>query len=323
MDAVIEGLEKKFEEAHLQYLTNTDQRTQDFKVLSERGQHDTQMNERQQRALKRLKKLLQLWRSKMANNVRECEDRNETLEEERNHVASHLDKLKVEMGRSRGIHMNQMKALSTAAQASKQVLTDNTAVAQRILSMAESLRSFESASEKVDPFSATQGTMPSLMVGPGATIIAASRAEAAAATGHQLLSGTFTGAAGASNLVGTLELSPEEVAPGTAEGLEEAESLESFYGRYNKVLVETLALERQRDRLRAEHAELQNVLQQVMDGMAVTPSAVDGHNTILVVNGRVTTNKPLPVRSMQTSTLKQEAAMITNTYARYDRARAT
>ena len=51
MDAVMEGLERKLEEAHLAYLTNTDHRTQDFKVLSERGQHDTQMNERQQRAL--------------------------------------------------------------------------------------------------------------------------------------------------------------------------------------------------------------------------------------------------------------------------------
>ena len=313
MDAVMEGLERKLEEAHLAYLTNTDHRTQDFKVLSERGQHDTQMNERQQRALKRLNRLLQLWRSKASNNVRECEERNETLEEERGAVSGHLERLKHDMARVRNATLADMKALASAAAEAKATLAENTALAQRLLGLAEAMRSYESASEKVDPFAATRGTLPAQTVGPGADFLAATRAaggaEAAAAGG----------AAAGSALQQELRLleaeAASELAPGTAEAFEEAEALHNFYGRYNKALMETLAMERQRERLRAENAELQNILQQTLDTMAVTPSAVDGPNALLVVNGRVTLNRAPPVREV-VHPVAIEAAIVAGTYAR-------
>ena len=63
--------------------------------------------------------------------------------------------------------------------------------------------------------------------------------------------------------------------------------METFYSRYNKALLEGLVLARRRDRLRAENEELQGAVQQVLDGLDLTPSAVDGPNALLVVNGRV------------------------------------
>jgi hypothetical protein len=299
MDVAMEKLERKLEEAHLNYLTNTDSRTQDFKVLSERGQHDTQMNERQQRAIKRLNRLLQLWRSKSSNNVRECEERNETLEEERGTVTGHLEKLKRDMGRVREKHLNEMKALSSAAQAAKEAMNDNTALAQRLLGLAEAMRAYESASEKVDPFAATRGTLPSQTVGPGAELVAAARTQIAAIGAGAGMPAAIGGidlqvqAAASSELqqMGAEADGFGGLAPGTGDALEEADALRNFYGRYNKALLEALAVERQRDRLRAENAELQNILQQTLDSMAVTPSAVDGPNALLVVNGRVTLNR--------------------------------
>ena len=314
MDSVMEGLERKLEEAHLAYLTNTDHRTQDFKVLSERGQHDTQMNERQQRALKRLNRLLQLWRSKAGNNVRECEERNETLEEERVAVAGHLDRLKQDMGRVRATTLADMKGLAAAAADAKQVLADNTALAQRLLGLAEAMRAYESASEKVDPFAATRGTLPAQTVGAGAELVAAARTASGAAAA------AAGGAAAGSALQQELALleaeTASELAPGTADALEEAEALHNFYGRYNKALLETLAMERQRERLRAENAELQNILQQTLDTMAVTPSAVDGPNALLVVNGRVTLNRAAPPVKQVVRPVAIEAAIVAGTYAR-------
>jgi hypothetical protein len=319
MDAVMEGLERKLEDAHLAYLTNTDHRTQDFKVLSERGQHDTQMNERQQRALKRLNRLLQLWRSKAGNNVRECEERNETLEEERVAVGGHLERLKQDMGRVRASTLADMKALASAAAAAKQELADNTALAQRLLGMAEAMRSYESASEKVDPFAATRGTLPSQTVGAGAELVAAARTASGAAAA------AAGGAAAGAALQQELALLEAEaageglssgLAPGTADALEEADALHNFYGRYNKALLETLAMERQRERLRAENAELQHILQQTLDSMAVTPSAVDGPNALLVVNGRVTLNRAAPPVRQVVRPVAIEAAIVAGTYAR-------
>jgi hypothetical protein len=335
MDATIEVFERKFEEAHLTYLANTDQRTQDYKVLSERGQHDTAMNERQQRALKRLNKLLQLWRSKAANNVRECEERNETLEAEKAAVGGHLDRLKADMARSRVAHMGRMKALSVAAAAAKAQLTEATGVAQRILSSAETLRAMESESEKVDPFAAAAGTLPALQVGAGGVAVAAVKA----ATGSAL--GTSLGAPAGVDLTASLvrglapavpaladaqaalvaeglPIAPELAAPGTGAALAEAEALHNFYGRMNKALLETLALERSRDALRAEQAELQLVLQQVLDSTGVTPSAVDGANSLLVVNGRMSAAgtarlPPMPIK-IGGRLHSTEAAMVTATY---------
>jgi hypothetical protein len=331
-DAIMESLEKKLEEAHLQYLTNTDARTADFKALSERGQHDTQMNERQQRALKRLNKLLQLWRSKMSNNIRECEDRNETLEGERLSVVKHLDSLKASMARTRAANLAKMKAMSNAAQEVKQTLTENTALAQRLLTQAEALRAFESESEKVDPFAATRGTLPSLISGPAAEAIAQARiegsgtiipslAENVTVSGDGLAITTSGNTVHKPNLEETaavLDLPVEALAPGIEAGLEEAEQLHHFYGRYNKALIETLALEKQRESLRAEHAELQNLLQQTLDGLSVSSSAIDGANPLLIVNGRVPLNKVVPVRVVPKTigTVTTEAAIVASTYAR-------
>ncbi len=318
-DGIMEGLEKRLEEAHLTYLTNTDARSADFKVLSERGQADTQMNERQQRALKRLNKLLQLWRSKMGNNVRECEERNEALEEERTEVAKHLDKLKSRMGQARGAYMSKMKAMSATAQEAKQTLTDNTALAQRLLTQAEALRALESASEKIDPFAPTRGTLPSLAAGPGAEALAAAKMEGAGTIVPSLAGMLADGGAGAgAGAQEILDLPQALVAPGTETGLAEAESLHHFYGRYNKALMESLALERQRDALKAERAELQNVLQQALDGLAVTPSAVDGANSLLVVNGRVPLNKAVPVKVTPKTlgVVTVEAALVATSYAK-------
>ena len=310
LDGVMEKLERKLEDAHLNYLTNTDHRTQDFKILSERGQNDTQMNERQQRAIKRLNRLLLLWRSKSSNNVRECEERNESLEEERATVTKHLEKLKHDMNKVRDSHQNEMKALASAAEDAKKTLYENTALAQRMLGLSEAMRAYESISEKVDPFAASRGTLPSQTLGPGAEVISAARTammsagEGAGIPEMQLTSELRELDADAETFGG--------LAPGTAEALEEADALRNFYGRYNKTLLEALAVEKQRDRLKAENAELQNILQQTLDSMAVTPSAVDGPNALLVVNGRVTLNRPLPVKQVGRPVVI-EAAIVANT----------
>ena len=75
-------------------------------------------------------------------------------------------------------------------------------------------------------------------------------------------------------------------------------------------------MERQRERLRAENAELQNILQQTLDTMAVTPSAVDGPNALLVVNGRVTLNRAAPPVKQVVRPVAIEAAIVAGTYAR-------
>lgn len=53
------------------------------------------------RKLKRLQKGLNHWRTKMANNVKECEDRNKALKEEKDAIAYHFQLLKSKMNKFR------------------------------------------------------------------------------------------------------------------------------------------------------------------------------------------------------------------------------
>lgn len=328
MDAQIENMERAFEEAHLAYMASTDRRSTDFKALTERGQHDTLMNERQKRALKRLNKLLQLWRSKMANNNRECEERNEALEEERDIIAKQLEQLKIEISNNRTAHNNRMKSIATAALRVKASLAKNMTLAQRILVLAESVRSYQSPSEMVAPF-LTGPENTTLSLDTGIATLANVREEVhtyereqltttlsqlqANATESNILAVTndasalqstsildsqnlpelpqFIVTAGlqspSETLAAALNIPIEDIAPGTEDVLQEVDSLKNFHAMYNKALLETIALEKRRNLLKTEQAELQRALQQVLDGLSVTSTTVDGPNSLLVINNRI------------------------------------
>ena len=51
--------------------------------------------------------------------------------------------------------------------------------------------------------------------------------------------------------------------------------LENFFKKSNKALLDKLAVERQRDRLRKENADLQSILKQYLDGISVNERSVE------------------------------------------------
>ena len=267
MDSRIEASERAFEEAHRAYVDATSQRSDDFKALTERAAAGAAMAERQAAAVTRLQRLITMWRSRTLNGERENRERNEGLQEESTSMSSQVDAMKGEIMKKRRAHMLRLKSLSAAAASVKSRLAEAAGVAEKLLVAADALRCHEPLSDKVDPFR-----------GGGSAEAAAAGAAAAGA----LRSGS--GAAAAAEALG---LSPSELAPGAAEVLHEAGALAPFYARFNRALLESLALARRRDRLRAEHADLVDALAQVKDSLRVTPSALDGANGLMVVNGRV------------------------------------
>jgi hypothetical protein len=288
MDGRIENAECAFEEAHRAYLQSTSARAAELKALTERAAADTLASERQQRALRRLSRLLTVWRSKNINNARDAAGRNEDLLSEVTSMNTHVELLKGKMTAARGAHAARLKGLSGAAAAVKGRLASATVTAERLLVNAEAARAHESLSEKIDPFvGARAGVVPpgvAMLGAPSGDAVLYARAEGAAAEEALLLSGEGGGLA--LSLLGL----PNEAAaaPGALMAAAEAAVLEPFYARLNRALLESLALERRRDRLKAENEDLQDALQQVLDGLRVTPSAVDGPNSLIIMNGRAT-----------------------------------
>ncbi|MGH0149619.1 UNVERIFIED_CONTAM: hypothetical protein FKN15_061573 [Acipenser sinensis] len=69
-------------------------------------------------------------------------------------------------------------------------------------------------------------------------------------------------------------------------------ALERFWQRYNKALLEQLALEREKAVLARENAQLRQLLKQYLDGISVSDDTLGQLNPLFIVNQR--TNARLP-----------------------------
>ena len=74
--------------------------------------------------------------------------------------------------------------------------------------------------------------------------------------------------------------------------IEEWNYLDNFFKRYNKVLLDVMAIERERDRLGGENSDLRSILKQYLDGISVNPDVINNPNPLLVVNHK--TNIVMP-----------------------------
>ena len=81
-------------------MATTEQRTQDFKHLASRTS-ECQTIEMQMRKLQRLQDSLAHWKTKLASNGRECDERNRALREEKDAISRHFQELKSRMNKFR------------------------------------------------------------------------------------------------------------------------------------------------------------------------------------------------------------------------------
>jgi len=68
--------------------------------------------------------------------------------------------------------------------------------------------------------------------------------------------------------------------------------LDQFYKRFNKVLLDKLAIEKQKAMLEKENSFFKDLLKQYFDGVSVNDDVINNSNPLLVVNNRVNLNRP-------------------------------
>ena len=73
--------------------------------------------------------------------------------------------------------------------------------------------------------------------------------------------------------------------------VEEWEHLDGFLQRYNKVLVDRVAIEREKGRLEKENEDLRTLLKQYLDGISVNENVINNPaNPLFIVNGKLQLN---------------------------------
>ncbi|OQS01995.1 hypothetical protein THRCLA_05598 [Thraustotheca clavata] len=283
LDSNIEELEQHFETAHLNYLQNTDQRTQDFKYLTAKDQELSKDIEIKIRKIERLQSNLTHWRTKIAQNVRECTERNKALEEEKAQISSHFQQLKAKMNHMRDEHRKRLTELSHSARATKLKLQEEQDLAERILKLGELARKLETEREQVLPFYHS-------------TIEDEQQANDAVKSLKQEHQQLHPGQVEDISDIDPIEnakirmLQPHGELNG--EPVQEWEYMDLFWKRYNKALLDTMAVQKEKARYEQENRELQAVLKQYLDGISVNEQVMSSINPLFVVNGRLALNQP-------------------------------
>jgi hypothetical protein len=74
--------------------------------------------------------------------------------------------------------------------------------------------------------------------------------------------------------------------------------LNNFYKRYNKVLLDKLAIHKQKEQLDKDNTILKSMLKQYLDGISLNDDVLKNMNPLLVVNNKIKINK-LPVEKLE------------------------
>jgi hypothetical protein len=269
LDSTIEELEQHFETAHLNYLQNTDQRTQDFKYLTAKDQELSRDIELKIRKIERLQTSITHWRTKMTQNLKECSERNKALEEEKALISQHFQKLKTKMNQMREEHKKRLTELSMNARNTKHFLEKHLSLAERILKLGEIVRKLETEREKILPFYSS--TISDERQANQLT----ENVRLAVRTSDQIIQEAKE----------ETTLSQGITPNGTS--VSEWESLDLFWKKYNKAVLDEMAIQREKERYENENKELQALLKQYLDGISVNNDVMNNANPLMVINGRL------------------------------------
>ncbi|GAB5357890.1 hypothetical protein AAMO2058_000413400 [Amorphochlora amoebiformis] len=257
----IDELEQHFNDAHNAYQEKTKEKNKEFKKLQDDDKQFTQENKRTKRKINKLQKTLSYMKHEIEMNRKECNSRNHTLREQCDLVAQHCRGLKARMAKLRETERRRLTELTVKSRRAQQANEKSVASADRILKLMEAARKMETEREKVLPFYTS-------------TVIPQDAKELAVKQGEEFEE----------------DMKAAMKAPGPATKTDDRvqwNSLQNFHKKYNKVLLDKLAIEQEKKSLIAENEELKAVLQRYLDSIAITETAVDGDNSLLIVNGRI------------------------------------
>merc|ERR1719253_2512542 len=264
------NLEEKIEETRAKckeklqlYQNSTESNTAEYKSMLYNDAKLSKQVERRLRQVERMQASIQHWKLKIAQNKQECEDRNQQLRTEKDHIQKHFQELKAKMHASRTEEKKRLADLTQNARNCINSLNDQLGLAEKIIKISEKCRKYETEREKVLPFYLSRDLLSEFEEG---------ELE-----------------------FGDEDLKEEIRKELTDMGIDEWTYLDNFFKRFNKVKLDHLAIEQEKQRLQRENVQLRSILKQFLDGVSVNEDVLAQHNPLLVVNGKVNLNH-VPVK---------------------------
>lgn len=310
LDTQIEDLESNFESEHISYLQQTSQRTHDFKELTQNDQRLTREIETKKKKIDVLQTGIQQWRAKIRQLNRETEERTRLLLDEKQSIQKHYQQLKQRIQTYRGTQNQTLLSLSQSAHECKVALNEKLDLARRVLHLSELARRMETEQEAIMPFvsSLTVATMQPDASKAGDKMSGDEKSAAVTEPNElEVNNANFPPPPPNQSSVWTSNTTAAVPVP-------IPDRMQNFFRKYNKALLDTIAIEKERERLALENAQLQELIAQYVAGTEVNDEVLAGDNPLFVVNGRTNFNHAPPVRN--TKPLIQDGNAITATVSR-------
>lgn len=248
---------KEFSNALKMYQENNQDRKLAFEELKAKDDDSAQEIDAQMRKLTRISEQIAQLKSKMASNAKECEERNRQLKEEREKMLAHFQHLKSQMNKLRDGERDKLTKLTLESNSAIKELKRNIEKLQSIMKLGEICRKFETEEEKVLPFYASSLTQEE------------------------------------QNDVNAAVLEAPNEALVTV--MHEYSSLENFWKRFNKVSLDKLALEKEKQGMMVENQQLRTLLKQYLDGISVNDEILSQVNPLFIVNNKTNVKLNVPV----------------------------
>lgn len=238
---------------HEMFKRKSEGKMQQFTQMYEKHKkRQREMKNNEEEIIKKAAEISHL-RRKIKNNDRESRDSNERLRQEKDNLSLHFRELKEIMAQFRATEARKLAEISVSYEDCINQVQDKLKLAEKILKYAEMTRKLETEREQVIPFpKSIVETDPEIM--------------------RQMQQ--FK-----------LQLK------GDAKYVGESDMFDKFYRRYNKVLLEKLSLQREREALLQHNMQLKSMLRKHISGLGISHDLMDKPNTLFIVNQN--TNAPM------------------------------
>ncbi|XP_007528608.1 dynein regulatory complex subunit 2 [Erinaceus europaeus] len=256
LENIVEDLWKRFQDALKNYTEATEDRKIAFETLKMKDEKSSKEIEAQMKRIQKLQESIMIVRGKILVQIRESDDQNQYIRNDKEAILVQLRKLKVQRTRTRGVAQKNLVRLTLESNTTLKTLREIVEKGEKILKLAEICRKFETEEEKVLPFYSSVLTPEEQK-----------------------------------EVEGNIQ---EELTEEMAKLIGDYSGMENFWKRYNKVKLEQLSLQHRRTQLLEINRKLREMLKQYLDGISVSDEVLSQLNPLLIINNRSNVPRPQP-----------------------------
>lgn len=281
------SLFKQFQDALQQYNLDTSERRLDFERLKKKDYENSKDIDKQMKKIQKIQDTILKLKEQMLNNSKEAEYQNKTLKETYENMLMHYRMRKLKMNTQREKEREKLTKVTLLSNSAIKQLTTVKEKAEKILRVSEMCRKMETEEEKVLPF--YSNTEPEE--------IAALETQA----DQQLQDEKLKFETSDNNYLNDLVKISVDYKP-----------MDNFWKRYNKVLLDKLALKKEQSNLENENQHLREILKQYLEGISVNEETLANKNPLFVVNNRTNVNLDIQDNKPACKTVVEAAHIINN-----------